>query len=222
VLIALVAVGRVVPIKEAVSSFVEWVRTLGGWGPVVFAALYAAACVLMVPGSALTLGAGVLFGVVVGTITVSIASTLGACAAFWLGRTLAREWVAGKVAGHPRFAAIDAAVGEEGFKIVLLTRLSPVFPFNLLNYALGLTRVSFRSYALASWIGMLPATILVVTVGSSLGSIARITAERAERTGGEWIFFWAGLAAALVAVIFVGRVAKRALARAGAAAEETP
>jgi len=195
---------------------------LGGWGPVVFAALYVAACVLMVPGSALTLGAGLLFGVVVGTITVSIASMLGACAAFALGRTFAREWVAGKVAGHPRFAAIDAAVGEEGFKIVLLTRLSPVFPFNLLNYALGLTRVSFRSYALASWVGMLPATILVVTIGSSLGSIARITAERADKTAAERIFFWAGLAAALIAVIFVGRVAKRALTRAGAATEETP
>ena len=210
------------PATEALGAVVTWVETLGAWGPVVVGVLYIGACVLMLPGSVLTLGAGLLFGVVVGTITVSIASTLGACAAFWLGRTLAREWVAEKVAQNSRFAAIDAAVGEEGFKIVLLTRLSPVFPFNLLNYALGLTRVSFRSYAVASWIGMLPATILIVYAGSSLRSIAQITAERAEETAGERVLFWAGLVVTVFTVVFVGRVAKRALARAGAATEETP
>ena len=129
-----------------------WLRTgleaiarLGAWGPVLFVLLYVAATVLFLPGSILTLGAGVVFGLARGAVIVSISATLGATAAFLVGRYVARDWVAGKIEGNPKFKAkaIDEAVAREGWKIVGLTRLSPVFPFNLLNYAFGLTRVSF-------------------------------------------------------------------------------
>ena len=106
----------------------------------------------------------------VGFLSAWIGAILGACAAFFVGRTLARDWIAAKVAGNSKFAAVDEAVGKEGFKIVFLLRLSPVFPFNFLNYALGLTKVSFKHYALASMIGMIPAGLMYVYFGSAARS----------------------------------------------------
>ncbi len=111
----------------------EWVERVGPWGPVFVIGLYIVACLLFIPGSLITLGTGFLFDAVWGTVTVSIGSTLGATAAFLVGRTLARGWIEQKVADNPKFQAIDRAVGSQGFRIVLLTRLSPLFPFNLLG-----------------------------------------------------------------------------------------
>src|ERR687883_71015 len=148
-------------------------------GLVVLAAAYALAC-LVVPGSLMTLAAGSLFGVVVGTAVVSLASVTGASLAFWLGRTLARDLVEKRLAGNPRFRALDQAVAAGGFKIVLLTRLSPLFPFTLLNYAFGLTRVRFRDYVLASWVGMLPGTVMYVYLGSTVKELADVAAGNVE------------------------------------------
>lgn len=201
------------PVKSYMASLLEWVQSIGMWGPVVVAAFYVVACVLFLPGSVLTLGAGFLFGVVWGTITVSVGSTLGACAAFIVGRTIARDWIAGKLEGNQKFAAIDRAVGTEGFKIVFLTRLSPVFPFNLLNYAFGLTNVSFRHYAIASWIGMIPGTVMYVYFGSTLRSLTDVVAGNYEGGMAQTVFFYVGLAVTIVVTIFVTRVAKRALGR---------
>src|ERR1700724_4474415 len=142
------------------TDFLEWISSLGAVAPIVFIAAYIAACVLFIPGSIMTIGAGILFGVVRGAIYVSIGATLGATAAFLIGRYFARDWVATKLAGNSTFNEIDAAVGREGWRIVGLTRLSPVFPFNLLNYAYGLTRVSLRDYVLASSLGMLPGAVM--------------------------------------------------------------
>ena len=149
--------------------------------------------------------------VTTGPATVSVASTLGACAAFWVGRTVARGWIEQKAAAKPRFQAIDRAVGREGFKIVLLTRLSPIFPFNFQNYAYGLTRVAFWKYALASWVGMLPGTLMYVYIGSGLQSLTEATSG--EVSGG-WVdraFLFGGLAIAVVVAVGVARVARRAL-----------
>ncbi|MEO6055962.1 MAG: VTT domain-containing protein, partial [Gemmatimonadales bacterium] len=121
-----------------IPAFSTWVDGLGVWGPVAFVAGYAVAVVAFVPGSLLTLAAGAIFGVVKGTAFVLIAATLGASAAFLVSRYLARGFVERRLEGNERFAAIDRAIGSEGRKIVFLLRLSPVFPFNLLNYALGL------------------------------------------------------------------------------------
>jgi len=131
--VGLAVAAKFLPVKDYAERLLGWVDDLGMWGPATVVVIYIVACVFMLPGSILTLGAGFLFGVVEGTATVSIASTLGACAAFLVGRTIARGWVSGKVAGNAKFAAVDEAVGRQGFKIVLLTRLSPVFPFNLLK-----------------------------------------------------------------------------------------
>ncbi len=199
------------PLGEYLGQFLDWVREQGAWGPVLIAGVYIVACVLFVPGSLLTLGAGFLFGVVWGTVTVSIGSVLGATAAFLVGRYLARGWIEEKVNAHPKFRAIDQAVGRQGFKIVLLTRLSPVFPFNLLNYGFGLTKVSLRDYVLASWIGMLPATVMYVYLGSAAGNLAELASGKVEGGIGQQVLFGVGLAVTVVVTIFVTRIAKKAL-----------
>jgi uncharacterized membrane protein YdjX (TVP38/TMEM64 family) len=154
-----------------------------------------------------------VYGVVFGTIYVSVASTLGATAAFLVGRYFARGWVASKVEGNERFAAIDEAVGREGWKIVGLTRLSPIFPFNMLNYAYGLTKVSLRDYFFASWIGMLPGTVMYVYIGTLAGDLATLGAGERSRTLGEWILLVVGLLATIAVTVYVTRIAKRALSK---------
>lgn len=214
VVAGLFVVFKFLPVGEYVIALLEWTRGLGIWGPIVVAGVYILACVLMAPGSVLTVGAGFLFGLVGGTITASVGSTLGACAAFLVGRTVARGWVEQKVVRRPKFKAIDRAVGREGFKIVLLTRLSPIFPFNLLNYAYGLTEVRFWSYALASWLGMLPGTVLFVYIGWSLAKVGTSLAEVKEGQSNPAIsiLFWGvGLVVLFALVFFVTRVARKAL-----------
>src|SRR5206468_2150624 len=164
---------------------------------------------LFVPGSVVTLGAGAVFGVVLGSVYVSISATLGATAAFLAGRYLARDAIARKIGKNEKFAAIDRAVADEGWKIVLLTRLSPVLPFILLNYAFGLTRVKLSHYVLASWIGMMPGTVMYVY----LGSLVNISSGHRQRTTGEWILYSVGLLATVVVTVFVTRLARKALAK---------
>jgi len=195
--------------QERLKQALDWVGQLGPWGPIIFIAIYILAAVLFIPGSVLTLGAGAVFGVAWGSVYVSIGSTLGATCAFLVGRYLARNAIARKIEGNERFAAIDQAVAKEGWKIVGLTRLSPVFPFTLLNYAFGLTQVKLRDYMLASWIGMLPGTIM----GAYLGSLAQAATGERERTTGEWVLYGVGLLATVVVTVFVTRVAKKALAK---------
>jgi uncharacterized membrane protein YdjX (TVP38/TMEM64 family) len=209
---ALATMVILLPVQAWLSAAVEWIAGLGPWGPLALAGLYVVACVLLVPGSVLTLGAGAAFGVVVGFVTVSLAATAGAAAAFLVGRHLARDQVASRVAGNPRFAAVDRAVGREGFKIVLLTRLSPLLPFNVQNYAYGLTDVSFRDYVLASWLGMIPGTILYVSLGYA-GREAATAGEGRARTPGEWALLGVGLAATVAVTVYVTRLARRALDR---------
>lgn len=192
------------------DAALEWVRQLGPWGPLCFIVLYAAACVCFIPGSWITLGGGILYGPVWGTIYVSAGATLGATLSFLVGRFVARDWIRRRIAKHPRFAALDEAVGREGWKIVGLTRLSPIYPFTLLNYFYGLTRVSLRDYVLASWVGMLPGTVLYVYLGSVLGDLSRIHQPRA-RSMAEWVFWIAGLVVTAVVTVYVARLAKQAL-----------
>ncbi len=206
------------PVGTYLGRLLAQVQEFGAWGPVLWGGAYILASLLMIPGSLLTLGAGFAFGVARGTVVVSIGSTLGAAAAFLVGRTLARPWIEDKVTGSPKFRAIDQAIREQGFKIVLLLRLSPVFPFNLLNYALGLTRVSFRDYVLASWIGMLPTTMVYVYLGSAAKNVAELFAGRDERGPGEKVSFFVGLAATIAVTVYVTRIAKKALNQAVAAA----
>jgi uncharacterized membrane protein YdjX (TVP38/TMEM64 family) len=213
----LVTASVLLPVKQYLAEFVEWVSGLGWWGPVIYALVYAVAG-LVIPGSLITLGAGFAFGVVLGTVVVSAGSMMTAVIAFWLARTLFRGWVEARVAASPKFRAIDTAVAENGFKIVLLTRLSPVFPFTWLNYAFGLTRVRFGDYVIASWIGMLPGAVLYVYLGSTIHAIADLVSGNFERTPAQTALFWAGLAMAVVVTVLVTRAARNALRRAVPAA----
>ena len=199
------------PTQAYLSRFLAWVQRIGPWGAVLLGAAYIPAALLFIPGSLLTLGAGFALGVGLGTVAVSIGSTLGASAAFLAGRTLARGFIEAKISHNPRFRAIDQAVKHEGFKIVLLTRLSPVFPFNLLNYVFGLTPVSLRDYFLASWIGMLPGTVMYVYLGSAAKNLADLAAGKVKGGTGQQALFGVGLLATVAATVAVTRVAKRAL-----------
>ena len=199
------------PVKDYLISALEWTQGLGFWGPLFVAGFYVLAAVLFLPGSVITLGAGFLFGVPTGLVTVWIGANLGAFAAFLVGRTIARDWVAKKISKNAKFEAIDDALGREGFKVVLLLRLSPIFPFDLLNYALGLTKVSFRDYALASLIGMLPGTLMYVYFGSAARSLADVATGKIETGSGGLLLFWIGLAATIAVALFVTRIARKSL-----------
>jgi uncharacterized membrane protein YdjX (TVP38/TMEM64 family) len=215
VLVAAILAGlAILPVKAYLARLLQAVESVGPWGPVLLAGAFIVACVLFLPGSILTLGAGFLFGVVRATIAVSVGSVLGAIAAFLVGRTLLRGWIEKRIAAYPRFQAIDRAVGKEGFKIVLLLRLSPVFPFNLLNYALGLTDIRLGQYVLASWVGMLPGTLVYVYLGSALKSLADVAAGTPKGGTPQTVFFLVGLAMTVAATVVIARIAQRALTKA--------
>ena len=209
---AFVAVIVLLPVNEWLLKLVERIRDMGGVGAAVFVAAYVAATVLLLPGSILTLGAGFAYGPVYGTLLVMVASNLGATMAFLLGRTVLRDRVARRIASDARFSAVDAAVGAQGFRVVLLLRLSPLFPFNLLNYALGLTRVRLRDYVLASVPGMFPGTLLYVYLGSLVTSVSQLTSGQRPDSG-PWgrVLFWGGLVATVAVTILITRTARRAL-----------
>ena len=188
------------------QQILDWVAAQGIWAPVLFILVYAGAAIGFVPGSILTLSAGAIFGVVKGTALVSVASTLAAAISFLLGRFALRGWIEKKLSHKPTFKAIDEAVGREGWKIVFLLRLSPVFPFTLLNYGLGLTQIRFWPALLSSWVGMLPGTILYVY----LGSLAQIATQ--ETTSAQKVLYGVGLLATVIVTIWITRIARRDLA----------
>jgi len=210
----LVALLRAFPVQDRLLDLVQWIRAAGPSGVGIFILAYVLGAVLFLPGSILTLGAGFAYGVIKGSAIVWVAANTSAAVAFLLGRTLARDWIAGKLGANPRFAAIDRAVGAQGFKIVLLTRLSPAFPFNLLNYAYGLTGVRFRDYVLGSLIGMLPGTIMYVYLGSLVTSVTELASGRASGGAPQQLFYFAGLAVTVLVTVYVTRLARRALAEA--------
>jgi uncharacterized membrane protein YdjX (TVP38/TMEM64 family) len=225
--------------------FAAWVESLGTLGIAAFIVGYAAAAVLLVPGSLLTLAAGAVFGLAKGVAIVFVAATLGACAAFLIARYAARGAIErrladGGAAPHPEpgvgaateadgpatgaahgarpargfgalIAAIDEAAGRRGLLVVLLLRLSPIVPFSVLNYLLGLSRVRFTDYAIAS-VGMLPGTLLYVYYGRVAGDIAAVAAGVAPPRGAEyWALLAVGLAATIAVTVVLGRMARRVL-----------
>lgn len=213
--ILLVAIGLFVvrsylPITDWLTAFNDWVAGLGTKGIIVYILVYIAATVLFVPGSILTIGFGFLFGLVLGTVVVSVGSTVGASCAFLISRYFARDWVAKKADSSARFGAIDRAIGQEGWKIVGLLRLSPAIPFSLSNYLYGLTAVQFVPYVIASWAGMLPGTVLYVYLGA-VGKAGLQAAGGTARSPQEYAFLTVGLIASVVVTVLITRIAKKAL-----------
>lgn len=207
----LAAAAYFLPIAEWTTSLADGGRAMGGLGVALFFAAYIVATIVFLPGSLLTLAAGFAYGPVWGLAIASPASVAGATCAFLLGRTVLRGWAARKVGASPRARAIDAAVEREGFKLVLLLRLSPLIPFNVLNYALSLTRVRPSAYVLASFLGMLPATALYVYLGSLAPAAAELSTASRSGGGTRTMLYVIGLLATLAVVVIVTRAARRAL-----------
>lgn len=196
--------------QQVLLQGLQWVKHLGAMGGIAFILLYSVATVAFIPGSLLTLGAGVVFGLFWGSFYVFIGATLGATLAFLIGRYLARQWVAQKIARNRKFKAIDAAVSDKGLKIVILTRLSPIFPFNLLNYAYGVTGVSLKDYVIGS-LGMIPGTIMYVYFGSLAGNLATLGTNVPQNSMLQWVIRIVGLIATLAVTIYVTKIARKAL-----------
>jgi uncharacterized membrane protein YdjX (TVP38/TMEM64 family) len=207
ILLSLVILTRALPWEQWIAEFQDAVKTLGVWGPLLYGVFYAFAVVLLVPGSLLTLAAGAVFGVLQGTLIVSLASTTGAALAFLIARYFLRHKVQNRIRQSAKLTAVDQAIGQEGWKIVALLRLSPAVPFTLQNYLYGVTAIRFWPCLLTSWIAMLPGTFLYVY----LGSLGRQALAGGETTAGEWIARGVGLLATVVVTVFITRLAKKAI-----------
>jgi len=211
VIATLAAAVYALPVAHWVTILAERARNTGVLGVALFFAAYVVSTVAFLPGSILTLAAGFAYGPLWGVALVSPASVAGATCAFLLGRTLLRDWVEARVGESARVRAIDAAVSREGFKIVFLLRLSPIIPFNALNYALSLSRVPVRTFVGASFLGMLPGTAMWVYLGSLAPTVAELSSAASRGGTTRTILYVAGLAATVAAAVIGARAARRAL-----------
>lgn len=199
-----------------VPTLAAWVRSLGPLGPIVYIGAYGLAAVVFFPAVLLTIAAGALFGLARGVLYAMLGATLGAALAFLTGRYVARHFVEQLLVRHPRLAAVDRAVEHRGLRLVLLLRLSPAVPYTLLNYALGLSRVTFKDYLLGT-IGMVPVVAVYVYSGKVAGDLASLAAG--AQLGGR-AYYWLlalGLVATILVTVYVTRLARRAIEEAIAA-----
>jgi uncharacterized membrane protein YdjX (TVP38/TMEM64 family) len=207
----LVALGWILPVRHWTIALAEHIRGAGTTGVLIFVAVYVVAEVLLMPGSLLTMAAGFAYGPVTGLLVASPASVLAATTAFLLGRTILRGWIQKRIARSPKSRALDRAVSRNSFRLILLLRLSPVIPFNLLNYVLGLSDARLGRYVVASFVGMLPGTWLYVYLGS-LATTAAGLADVSQHGGRARLTLTiVGLIATAIAVFFVTKAARRAL-----------
>lgn len=208
-LIALFFLASFLPIAEWLKRFTNWIRHLGLAGAFIFVGAYALGAILFLPGSIFTIAAGLVYGIVGGTAVALAGATLGAALAFLVARYLMRRGIEKFAEKNKRFGAIDKAIGEQGWKIVGLLRLSPLIPFNLSNYFYGVTSIGFWPYVLASCVGMLPGTLLYAYLGA-IGQ-AGLSGGKKGHSPLEWAFLGLGLLATIAVSVFVSRVAKNAL-----------
>ena len=212
--IALLISLRALPVTQWLTEFNQWIAQLGILGVVLFMAVYIVATVLFFPASVLTIGAGFVFGVLAGTVIVSVSATIGAALAFLIARYLARGKIEQKVSSNQKFKQIDRAIGEQGAKLVFLLRLSPLIPFNVSNYFYGLTAVRFWPYVLASWIGTFPGTLLYVYLGAAgKAGLTAAAGQSSGRSAWEYLLFSLGLVATVVVTVWVTRIARRELSK---------
>ncbi|KAJ6838795.1 uncharacterized protein M6B38_319100 [Iris pallida] len=203
------------PVENVLKDFLVWInQNLGPWGPLVLAISYIPLTVLAVPASILTLGGGYLFGLPVGFVADSIGATIGATAAFLLGRTIGRSYVLSKLKDYPKFQAVAIAIQRSGFKIVLLLRLVPLLPFNMLNYLLSVTPVGIGEYMLASWLGMMPITLALVYVGTTLKDLSDVTHGWNEVSTSRWVVIICGFVVSAILLVYITKVAKASLEKA--------
>jgi uncharacterized membrane protein YdjX (TVP38/TMEM64 family) len=208
---AVVACLTILPFPQYAKWSLESIQGWGIWGPVGLVLLYIVVCLLFLPGSVLTLAAGLLFGVLPGIITASLGATLGAVAAFLVGRFLVREYLEGKLLEHPRFLAVDRAIDRQGFNIVLLTRLCSLLPYDLMSYLFGLTKVPLGRYVLATWLGKLPGIILFCYLGSTAKSLTDLATGKIKGGIENEILLGVGVVTMVVVVVIIAQIARKAL-----------
>ena len=204
----------ILPVKQWVREFIDWVQQLGPAGVIVFILAYALATVLFLPGWIFTVSAGLIYGIVGGTLVALAGAIIGATLAFLVARYLLRQNIEEITKKNPRFGAIDQAIGRQGWKIVGLLRLSPLIPFNLSNYFYGITSIGFVEYVVVSAIGMIPGTLLYAYLGA-VGQ-ASVSGGAAERSPLQYVLLGVGLIATIVVTVFVSRIARKALKKSAA------
>lgn len=210
VIAAIVVLFRVLPVATWLRTFQTYVRGLGALGYVVYIVVYAICVVAFIPASILTLGAGAIFGFVGGTIVVVIGATIGATLAFLLARTVMRKRIVKMTESNAKFRALDRAIANEGMKIVFLVRLAVVFPFTYINYAFGLTAIPLWRYVLATFLGIIPATAAFVFASSAATRAATTSTSSITK-----IVYISGGVVAIIVSVLIGRIATRAIKRAG-------
>lgn len=222
VLVAALCVAILLPVEQWIAAVIEWAaqhRALA-WLALIVLYLVAALCVL--PAAAFSLAAGAIFGVGIGCVVVSIGSTAGALLAFLLGRTVAHDWVQRRIARSALFRAVDHAVAVRGFWVVVLTRMTPVLPYAVLNYAYGVTRVGLRDYLVGSWLGMMPLTLAYVYAGSVAANLTQALKGHGHPGGTAWWVLGLGVLATVTMVVIVTRAARGFLEREIAESSDAP
>jgi uncharacterized membrane protein YdjX (TVP38/TMEM64 family) len=196
------------------SHLLHWMQTIqaAGWvGWILFIGLYAACCLFFVPASVLTFGAGAVYGFWGGTLLVLVGNGLGSLLCLLVTRYLFRDWASRFFQRHRKWTAVVDAVRHDGWKIVLLTRLSPIMPFSLINYSLGLTRISVWHFLAATEIGSVPAIAIYVYGGTLMGNLAKIRTDLGHHGAWYWVAQSAGIVMAVVVTIYVAHLASQAL-----------
>jgi uncharacterized membrane protein YdjX (TVP38/TMEM64 family) len=213
ILITLFLAMKLLPVQQWLRSFNDWIGQMGTVGIFIFIGVYVVATVLLAPGAILTIGAGFAFGLWKGFLAVSVGATIGAALAFLVARFIARSKIEAMAQRNEKFRKLDSAIGQQGARLIFLLRLSPVIPFNLSNYFYGLTAVKFWPYVLASWIGMMPGTLLYVYIGTAGKAAVAATAggEAITRGWQYWTFFGIGFAATIIVTIWATKIARNAL-----------
>ncbi len=199
------------PVAEKLLECVAWIDSMGNLGILIFMVVFSIGVIIFLPASVMSLGAGFAYGIVLGSILVTIGGMIGAVVAFLLSRYIARDWVTKIIARDRRFQRVDKAIAANGFKFVLLTRLSPVVPYVLQNYTYGLTAVSLKDYSKASVIGMLPGTLLYVYLGSMITEASQVASGKILTTPAHIAFYILGLIATVAITIVLAKIAKKAM-----------
>ncbi len=211
-LIGLIVASRFLPLNEWTKNFSDWIKSKGAIGYVIFVAAYVVGTVLFFPASLMTIAAGIIFGLGIGIAVALSSATLGASLAFLIGRYLARDTVEKHLGKNEKFQAVNDAIGEQGWKIVGLLRLSPLVPFNVSNYFFGVTKVKFWQYVLASFVGMAPGTALYVYLGYA--GKAALDGGKNEHSPAQYVFLGVGLLATIAVTVYVSHLAKIKLKKA--------
>jgi uncharacterized membrane protein YdjX (TVP38/TMEM64 family) len=196
-------------LTEVLHRSMEWIEQSGWIGVVAFIVLYTLTCVFFLPGSVLTIGAGAVYGFWFSTALVTISSTVGAAVNFLTSRYVARSWMQERLSRSAKFRALDKAVSAEGWRMILISRMSPIIPHSLVSYAAGIIRISFWRFTLASFVGFLPQSAAYTYVGAVLGRAVRTSAGVSAHDPITWALYGLGLLATLAVTLLMTRVAHR-------------